>query len=61
MIGSVSTLNVRGKRMIKDMWYCCPCCSQKLFKVSTNVIVKGIELKCKKCKKLIQVNIQESH
>ena len=44
--------------MINNGWYCCPYCKQKLFKVKENALVKGIELKCKKCKEKVNINIE---
>lgn len=32
------------------LWYCCPVCGQKLFKVGKNAQCSGIYLLCKKCK-----------
>lgn len=42
--------------MILNGWYCCPECGQKLFKVKEEFYIKGIEIKCKKCKSLININ-----
>lgn len=44
--------------MIINGWYCCPYCKQKLFKVKANAKAEGIEFKCKKCKKNIDINIE---
>ena len=46
------------KKMIKDGWYCCKICGQKIFKVKENACVNGIEYKCKKCKNLIDIKIE---
>lgn len=43
--------------MIIDGWYCCSC-GQKLFKVSKDAIAKGIQFKCKKCKKINEIEIE---
>lgn len=43
--------------MIKNGWYCCPNCGQKLFKVSLDASASGIQLKCKQCKKIINVSL----
>lgn len=42
--------------MIINGWYCCPKCKQKLFKVSNDFVARGIQLKCKKCKTIININ-----
>lgn len=34
-------------------WYKCPFCGQKLFMIADNYTIKGVQIKCKKCKKLI--------
>lgn len=44
--------------MIRDGWYCCDHCGQKLFRVAKNALCKGIEVKCKKCRKIVKVNIE---
>lgn len=44
--------------MIINDWYCCSHCKQKLFKVKKNASVKGIEFKCKKCKQILNINIE---
>ena len=44
--------------MIHNGWYCCPKCGQKLFKVKEDAQASGIEYKCKRCKDVIQVNIE---
>ena len=36
-------------------WYTCPVCHTKLLKVADNFIAKGIYIKCKKCKRQIEV------
>lgn len=46
--------------MIKDNWYCCPNCGQKIFKTDKEAVVKGIEVKCKRCRKTVKVNINMS-
>lgn len=44
--------------MIKNGWYCCPHCGQKLFKVTDMAVIKGVQYKCKKCKEIININIE---
>lgn len=38
-------------------WYYCPFCGQKLFMISDTGIIKGMQIKCKKCKRIINVEI----
>lgn len=47
--------------MIKDGWYCCPHCGQKLFRVTADAQIHGIAIKCKgrECGKIINVKIGE--
>ena len=45
-------------KMIRNGWYCCPYCGQKLFKVTDDFIIKGAETKCKRCKKIINMNYE---
>ena len=40
-------------------WYVCPSCGQKLFTYDNTAKVKGIYLKCKKCKKTIEIDITQ--
>lgn len=47
--------------MIRDGWYCCPHCGQKLFRVTEKAICEGVQMKCKKCKIIIDVKIKLSH
>ena len=44
--------------MIRDGWYCCPTCGQKLFRVTQDAYAQGIEFKCKKCKEIVKVKIE---
>ena len=39
-------------------WYTCPECGQKLFMISPDAIIKGMEIKCKKCKQIIYVSLE---
>lgn len=41
-------------------WYECPECGQKLFQVRDDAVIKGLEIKCKKCKKIIKVSLEPS-
>lgn len=38
-------------------WYRCPTCGRKLFAVFPGAVVRGVQIKCKSCGKLIDVNI----
>jgi len=38
-------------------WYCCPHCGQKLFMVADDAVIKGVEIKCKKCKRIVKVSL----
>ena len=38
-------------------WYKCPECGQKLFMVAPDAVIKGMEIKCKCCKKIIKVSL----
>ena len=40
------------------IWYCCPECKQKLFMIAKDAVIKGMEIKCKKCKKIIKVSLE---
>ena len=39
-------------------WYQCPECGQKLFMISPQAIIKGMEIKCKKCRQIIKVSLE---
>lgn len=39
-------------------WYKCPECGQKLFKIAPDAVIKGIQIKCKQCRKLINVSLE---
>jgi len=41
----------------KLIWYECPHCKQKLFMITADAVIKGVEIKCKKCKKIIRVSL----
>lgn len=43
---------------MNDGWFHCPHCGKKQFKVSPEARASGIELKCKNCKQIIEVNIE---
>lgn len=38
-------------------WYLCPECGQKLFMIAHDAVIKGLQIKCKKCRKLINVSL----
>lgn len=40
-------------------WYKCPECGQKLFIISEDAVIKGMEIKCKQCKKIIKVTVSQ--
>lgn len=39
------------------IWYCCPRCGQKIFQCRTGAVARGILIKCKKCKSIINVSL----
>ncbi len=39
------------------IWYCCPVCGQKIFKIKKDAKACGIEVKCKKCRNIINVSL----
>lgn len=43
-------------RPTTSRWYCCSC-GQKLFKVLPGAVVKGLQIKCKKCRNIIQIDM----
>ena len=43
--------------MVKNGWFCCPYCGRKLFPIKPDTKIQNLELKCKTCKHIIQVNI----
>lgn len=38
-------------------WYKCPKCGQKLFQILPGAVVRGVQIKCKSCKSIVNVNI----
>lgn len=38
-------------------WFRCPSCGQKLFMVRDDASIKGMQIKCRSCKKLINVSL----
>lgn len=38
-------------------WYKCPFCGQKLFMISPDANIRGMQIKCKKCKQIINVSL----
>ena len=38
-------------------WYCCSC-GQKFFKIRPGAVVKGVQIKCKRCKEIINITIE---
>lgn len=38
-------------------WYCCKC-GQKLFKIRPGAVVRGVQIKCKRCKEIINITIE---
>lgn len=48
---------IRADRQDGLIWYCCPVCGMKLFRVKPNASAAGIEIKCKKCKSIVNVSL----
>lgn len=44
--------------MIIEGWFCCPVCKKKLFKLNEGATAAGIQYKCKRCKTIIDVEIE---
>lgn len=40
-----------------ENWYLCPRCRTKLFKLRPFAKADGLEIKCRKCKKIINVSL----
>ncbi len=38
-------------------WYKCPECGQKLFCIQPGAVIRGMQIKCKQCRKLINVSL----
>ena len=38
-------------------WYCCPHCGKKLFMIERGAVIRGMEIRCKQCKKNIKVSL----
>lgn len=38
-------------------WYLCPHCKQKLFMVLPDAVIRGMQIKCKQCRKIIDVSL----
>ena len=38
-------------------WYACPYCKQNLFVIKQNAVIEGLQIKCKKCKRIIDVSL----
>lgn len=47
--------------MIKDNWYCCPVCGNKVQKLSTTSTIYNTPLYCKKCKTESMPTIYSGH
>ena len=47
---------IGGKQPMK--WYMCPECGQKLFIVHPDALIRGMEIKCKKCRQIIKVSLE---
>lgn len=39
------------------IWFLCPNCGQKLFLMRPDAVIRGIQIKCKKCKELIDIEV----
>lgn len=39
-------------------WYFCPYCGAKQFLMRDGAVVKGIQIKCRQCRKLIEVTVE---
>lgn len=45
------------QRSQDPQWYCCKC-GQKLFKIRPGAVVRGVQIKCKRCKEIINITIE---
>lgn len=39
-------------------WFLCQHCGQKLFRVRKDAVISGLQIKCKKCKQIIDVSLE---
>ena len=37
-------------------WYTCPTCHTKLFRMTPKTLIREMEIKCRRCKRIIEVN-----
>lgn len=48
---------VNMEKEARENWYLCPRCRTKLFKLRPFAKAEGLEIKCRKCKKIINVSL----
>lgn len=41
-----------------DEFFKCPHCHKKMFKLNEGYLIKNIEIKCGRCKKIIKINME---
>lgn len=44
--------------MIRNGWYYCPVCGQKMFRVETEAVCTGVLIKCRRCKQEIRLSFK---
>lgn len=42
----------------KEEWYCCPECGQKILKIRRDARARGLLIKCKRCRKIIEIRVE---
>lgn len=58
VIRSAKTVTKAGAMpMNEKKWFLCPHCGQKLFQVAANAVIRGMEIKCKRCKQILNVSL----
>lgn len=45
---------------MKQKWYRCPICNKKILKYEKEANSKGLFIKCKRCKEIIEIVIERS-
>ena len=46
--------------MSKDNWIRCPKCRTKLFSLNDDGISRGVVIKCKRCKNILEINVDRN-
>lgn len=59
-MNGLTDIQNRRFKVSKDNWIRCPKCRTKLFSLNDDGISRGVVIKCKRCKNILEINVDRN-